>query len=140
MKQLLFIFLFLAFSIGANFAQKNSPDEVHYVNAWAPFAQRTWNMNVVDSGTVKVFYALNAADTGKPETYDDLQCLEIGSHLSKYFSSYVYNSDDTLTVAGYVCQKATCLFRGRDYTAWFSNDIPISNGPWKFGGFPLELE
>jgi len=44
--------------------------------------------------------------------------------------------DDTLTVAGYVCQKAICKFRGREYTAWFTTDIPISNGPWKFGGLP----
>lgn len=32
--------------------------------------------------------------------------------------------------------KATCTFRGREYTAWFCVDIPISNGPWKFGGLP----
>jgi len=44
--------------------------------------------------------------------------------------------EDTLTVAGYLCQKATCRFRGRNYTAWFAMDIPIQNGPWKFGGLP----
>jgi GLPGLI family protein len=44
--------------------------------------------------------------------------------------------DDTLTVAGYLCQKAVCRFRGRDYTAWFAMDIPLGNGPWKFGGLP----
>jgi GLPGLI family protein len=45
-------------------------------------------------------------------------------------------SEDTLTCLSYLCQKATCTFRGRDYTAWFTIDIPISNGPWKFGGLP----
>lgn len=44
--------------------------------------------------------------------------------------------EDTATIAGYRCQKANCTFRGREYTAWFSMDIPISNGPWKFGGLP----
>jgi GLPGLI family protein len=44
--------------------------------------------------------------------------------------------EDTLTVAGYVCQKATCRFRGRDYISWFTADIPLDNGPWKFGGLP----
>jgi GLPGLI family protein len=44
--------------------------------------------------------------------------------------------DDTLTVTGYLCQKAECSFRGRDYTAWFTVDIPVDNGPWKFGGLP----
>jgi GLPGLI family protein len=45
-------------------------------------------------------------------------------------------SEDTLTFLSHLCQKATCTFRGRDYTAWFTIDVPISNGPWKFGGLP----
>jgi GLPGLI family protein len=45
-------------------------------------------------------------------------------------------SEDTLTFLSYLCQKATCTFRGRDYTAWFAIGIPINNGPWKFGGLP----
>ena len=43
---------------------------------------------------------------------------------------------DTLAVLGYLCKKATCLFRGRYYTAWYAPDIPLSNGPWKFNGLP----
>ncbi|MDR1847798.1 MAG: GLPGLI family protein [Bacteroidales bacterium] len=34
------------------------------------------------------------------------------------------------------CQKATTKFRGRDYEVWFADNIPLSNGPWKFGGLP----
>lgn len=44
--------------------------------------------------------------------------------------------EDTLTVLGYLCQKATTTFRGRDYTAWFTMDIPINDGPWKLYGLP----
>jgi GLPGLI family protein len=44
--------------------------------------------------------------------------------------------DEQKEILGHVCQKATTSFRGRDYTAWFAPDIPISNGPWKFGGLP----
>ena len=43
---------------------------------------------------------------------------------------------DTLSVVGYVCQKATCSFRGRDFIAWFAMDLPVRDGPWKFGGLP----
>lgn len=43
---------------------------------------------------------------------------------------------ETKTIVGYQCQKATCNFRGRNYTAWFAVDIPLSCGPWKFCGLP----
>jgi GLPGLI family protein len=39
-------------------------------------------------------------------------------------------------ILSYLCQKATATFRGRDYIAWFTMDIPVDNGPWKFGGLP----
>lgn len=45
-------------------------------------------------------------------------------------------SNETATVCGYVCQKATTHFRGRDFIAWFTTDIPVKGGPWKFGGLP----
>ena len=45
-------------------------------------------------------------------------------------------SVDTLTIVEYLCQRAICHFRGRDFIAWFTPDIPINNGPWKFGGLP----
>lgn len=44
--------------------------------------------------------------------------------------------DETNTVCGYTCHKAVCHWRGRDYVAWFTSDIPVSAGPWKFGGLP----
>lgn len=42
---------------------------------------------------------------------------------------------DTL-IAGYNCQKAQAHFRGRTWDAWFTPDIPISDGPWKLCGLP----
>ncbi len=36
----------------------------------------------------------------------------------------------------YTCQKATCYFRGRTYEAWFTTEIPVNDGPWKFHGLP----
>jgi GLPGLI family protein len=43
---------------------------------------------------------------------------------------------DTISIAGYMCQKAEADFRGRHFIAWFTNEINISNGPMKFGGLP----
>jgi GLPGLI family protein len=45
-------------------------------------------------------------------------------------------SSDTATLSGLHCQKATTHFKGRDYTAWFSPDIPSHSGPWKLTGLP----
>lgn len=44
--------------------------------------------------------------------------------------------DEIRTVCDHTCQKATCTFRGRDWTAWYAVDIPQSQGPWKFSGLP----
>ena len=64
-----------------------------------------------------------------------------------YISHFIYEEempvmewriiqDDTTTILGYPCNKACVRFRGRDYIAWFTSDIPISYGPWKFNGLP----
>jgi len=52
---------------------------------------------------------------------------------------YVFNwkiLPDKQNILSYNCQKATMSFRGRDYVAWFTTEIPVTNGPWKFGGLP----
>lgn len=45
-------------------------------------------------------------------------------------------SNETTTILGHKCQKATTTFRGRRWIVWYADDIPISDGPWKFCGLP----
>lgn len=45
-------------------------------------------------------------------------------------------SNETKLIKNYLCKKATANFRGRIYTAWFTEEIPINKGPWKLGGLP----
>ncbi len=45
-------------------------------------------------------------------------------------------SFETKEVLGYPCFKAECDFRGRHWTAWYTMQIPVQDGPWKFCGLP----
>lgn len=48
---------------------------------------------------------------------------------------------ETKKIGKYTCQKVTAPFRGREYTVWYTTEIPIPYGPWKFNGLPgLVLE
>lgn len=40
------------------------------------------------------------------------------------------------TVLGYKCKKARLAYGGREWTAWYAPDLPISGGPWKLYGLP----
>ena len=44
--------------------------------------------------------------------------------------------DDTMLVDGYRSQKAVCSFGGRTWEAWFADELPFDEGPWKFSGLP----
>lgn len=157
--------------------------------------------NVNSCFTYKLIY-LPDADNKKLK-YTDMQVLQIGSRMSKYFSRYMIDYGENIIklkkegkikgtipgnpergtqsyeiykdypapgkmtfndrysdfkpfyqyeepvpsfdwklaeefreILGYRCQKATTSFRGRNYTAWFAKEIPVGNGPWKFGGLP----
>lgn len=43
---------------------------------------------------------------------------------------------ETKSYKSYKVQKATTEFAGRNYTAWFTSEIPIPDGPYKFNGLP----
>jgi len=43
---------------------------------------------------------------------------------------------ETKEVLGYKVQKASGSFAGREYEAWFSPELPFSDGPYKFAGLP----
>ena len=179
-------------------------------DAIVPFGINTDSMTVIDKGLLRVKYAFNADEIDNPKTYIDLQCLEVGNRISRYYSLLAFNRDslqtewrkkhpkassiphfysaskrayhwseyqyseifkdnnslivysrmprslnkydskhterlplqkwtlhqDSMKICGYWCCKATCEFRGRKYIAWYTRDISIKWGPWKFGGLP----
>ena len=45
-------------------------------------------------------------------------------------------TDSSTNILGYECFLAETDFRGRKWLAWFTPEIPISDGPWKLCGLP----
>lgn len=45
-------------------------------------------------------------------------------------------SNDSKLIGTFLCKKATVFFRGRNYTAWYTNKIAVPFGPWKLNGLP----
>ena len=44
--------------------------------------------------------------------------------------------NETDTVCGYACKKATGEYGGRKWIVWYAPEIPATFGPWKFCGLP----
>lgn len=44
--------------------------------------------------------------------------------------------DGEKKIKNYICKNAQITFRGKTYTAWYTEKIPVSIGPWKFNGLP----
>lgn len=44
--------------------------------------------------------------------------------------------DGNKKILGYSCKKAIGTFRGRTYKVWYTEEIPVSYGPWKLFGLP----
>lgn len=69
-------------------------------------------------------------------TYTDkvLPTFFIYEEELKNFKWILKNDPDTLY--GYSVQKASLQYGGRLWFAWYSTEIPISDGPYKFYGLP----
>ncbi len=60
---------------------------------------------------------------------------------TKYFRDTLHPlqwmlTDERKVIDSLECYKATAIFRGREYSAWYCPAIPVANGPWKLGGLP----
>lgn len=66
--------------------------------------------------------------------------MEVSPNLMGYtedLGSMNWNLEDgNETICGYICNKATTSYGGRDWVVWYAPEIPSTAGPWKFNGLP----
>ena len=74
-------------------------------------------------------------DFKKKQVYSSLQ-FSGGIVIDSSYSIKWKIVNDKKSILGYSCQGATAHFRGRDYKAYFTSEIPIKEGPFKFDGLP----
>ena len=70
-------------------------------------------------------------------TYDQAGMGEYG-YYDEPFSEIDWQivEDSTKTLLGYECVMAITDYHGRKWTVWFTPEIPVQDGPWKFCGLP----
>ena len=82
-------------------------------------------------------YHVLIAENGKIRTYNRERLPQYEGYYDEPYPGQQWTlTQDTATVSGYHCQKATCSYHGRDFEAWFTAEVPVKFGPWKFGGLP----
>ena len=95
---------------------------------------------VIPSGSGKSSMSIEVFKDYKSKKYM-VNCRNMMREVYQYTEPYPINFNWQLDperkdILGYICQKAKCSFRGRNYIAWFTSKIPMNEGPYKFGGLP----
>ncbi|WP_027379945.1 GLPGLI family protein [Chryseobacterium daeguense] len=156
MKKYLFIFLISFFGILSS--QKTI--HIQYLNVRSPIANvyedlYTDGVNVLSKQDGNIMFS---DGSGKSKVHKDFYFISKISSENKnrdfFYTQYIDNADDyfihdnvpnikwsidykiTKKILGYECIKATAIFRGSPITAYFTEEIPYSVGPFKFYGLP----
>ncbi len=98
-------------------------------------AIRQRNYDSMPGSKTKGDYLYKNYPDGKVTTTDQL-LVDFFRYEEDYVPQAWQMTDSVKQILDYSCQKAECYFRGRHWTVWFTPDIPISEGPWKFNGLP----
>lgn len=91
-------------------------------------------------------YLINKDSRSKPTFYTDKENNSLITKIWKFRENHLLTESLPLidweikpeykTLSDLHCQKAVGYFRGRTYTVWFTESIPVNFGPWKLQGLP----
>lgn len=88
-----------------------------------------------DIGVTEPDFSFVIKKTTKNIEYKD----KIGTHNYEYSEEKNFNwsiLNEKKMIHGFSCQKAEVSYGGRVWKAWFTSDIPIQDGPYKFCNLP----
>ena len=76
-------------------------------------------------------------DLNNKKLFHSVKILKDKLYYTEQLTSVKWEIEsESKEISGYSAQKATTSFAGRDYVAWFTPEIPIPDGPYKFSGLP----
>ena len=61
-----------------------------------PLRRGVFERKIVDTASMRIYYAMNADDIKNPDTYLDLQMLQVGERMAKYSSLFVAQNDTAI--------------------------------------------
>lgn len=80
------------------------------------------------------YYILKNYPQASQQTVD-CYSLEIFQYQEPMGQAWELAEGDTI-VLDHTCHKAVCRYHGKEWTAYYTTDIPIADGPWKLCGLP----
>ena len=138
------------FRCGKNVSQYFSISELQHQKMLAdddPALFILWDKRLADYDEPDPAKRLPASTGNLDEIYRNLEQGKFTTYSTVFGSHYLITEDitipewtmyedSTITVLGMECKKATTNFRGRYWEVWYTEEIPISQGPWKLCGLP----
>ena len=138
------------FRCGKNVSQYFSISELQHQKMLAdddPALFILWDKRLADYDEPDPAKRLPASTGNLDEIYRNLEQGKFTTYSTVMGTHYLITEDitipewtmyedPTITVLGMECKKATTNFRGRYWEVWYTEDIPISQGPWKLCGLP----
>ena len=135
------------FRCGKNVSQYFSISELQHQKMLAdddPALFILWDKRLADYDEPDPAKRLPASTGNLDEIYRNLEQGKFTTYSTVVGTHYLITEDvvipeyedSTITVLGMECKKATTNFRGRYWEVWYTEDIPISQGPWKLCGLP----
>ena len=124
----------------ADFKKENmtldvNPDNVkfynyHYVTIDSTNITKGQNSQLWDTSTPVVIRPKNSSTNSNYMLINDVFFFDTEDKINWNLGH------ETKKFENYTLQKATTTFGGRNWIAWFSKEIDISEGPYKFRGLP----